>query len=272
MNFKMIATDIDGTLVTDDKRIMPRTVTALKEARKRGIYIVLCSGRPVSGIQDYLAELGLTGNADYAITFNGAQAMNVGKRKVVFENGLTDLECIDFIKMAANLGIKNQVVTLNSEIYVTDQDISKYSVEDAFYTHMPLKYRQLKNLPTGMDAAKFMWVDQAEKITAQLDQIPEELYQKYAIVRSAPWFLEFNNVNATKGHAVLELAAHLDIEPDEIMVAGDENNDLSMLEQIPFSVAMGNGNQHVKEVASVITEDNNHDGLGLAVEKYVLNQ
>ena len=83
--------------------------------------------------------------------------------------------------------------------------------------------------------------------------------------------MEFNNVNATKGHAVLELAAHLGIKPDEIMVAGDENNDLSMLEQIPFSVAMGNGNPHVKEVSSVITEDNNHDGLGLAVEKYVLN-
>ena len=70
MKIKMIATDIDGTLVTDDKQIMPRTVAALKEARKRGIYVVLCSGRPVSGIQDYLAELGLTGNDDYAITFN----------------------------------------------------------------------------------------------------------------------------------------------------------------------------------------------------------
>ena len=271
MKIKMIATDIDGTLVTDDKRIMPRTVAALKEARKRGIYVVLCSGRPVSGIQDYLEELGLTGNDDYAITFNGAQAMNVGKHEVVFENGLTDLECIDFIKMADDCGIKSQVVTLNSEIYVTNQDISKYSVEDAFYTHMPLRYRRLEDLPTGMDAAKFMWVDQAEKIAAQLDQIPEELYQKYAIVRSAPWFLEFNNANATKGHAVLELAAHLGIKPDEIMVAGDENNDLSMLEQIPFSVAMGNGNPHVKEVSSVITEDNNHDGLGLAVEKYVLS-
>lgn len=271
MNFKMIATDIDGTLVTDDKRIRPRTVAALKEARKRGIYVVLCSGRPVSGIQDYLTELGLTGNDDYAITFNGAQAMNIGKCKVVFENGLTDLECIDFIEMTNNLKIKSQVVTLNSEIYVTNQDISKYSVEDAFYTHMPLKYRKLKDLPTEMNTAKFMWVDCPQKIAAKVDQIPEELYQKYAIVRSAPWFLEFNNANATKGHAVLELADYLGIKLNEVMVVGDENNDLSMLEQIPFSVAMGNGNQNVKKVASVITEDNNHDGLGLAIERYVLD-
>lgn len=271
MKIKMIATDIDGTLVTDDKRIMPRTIAALKEARKRGIYVVLCSGRPVSGIQEYLKELDLTGNDDYAITFNGAQAMNVGKQQVVFENGLSDSECIDFTKLADDLGIKSQIVTLNSEIYVTNQNISEYSVEDAFYTHMPLKYRPLKDLPTGMDAAKFMWVDQAERIAAKLDQVPEEIYQKYAVVRSAPWFLEFNNQAATKGHAVLELAAKLGIRPEEIMVAGDENNDLSMLEQIPFSVAMGNGNDHVKEVASVITEDNNHDGLGIAVENYVLN-
>ena len=272
MAIKMIATDIDGTLVTDDKQIMPRTLAALKKARERGIYVVLCSGRPVSGIEDYLNELSLTDDDDYAITFNGARVMNVGKHEVVFENGLDDFECIRFTKMATNLGLKSQIVTLKSEIYVTNQDISKYSVIDAFYTHMPLRYREVNQLPQKMDAAKFMWVDDPEKIAAQLDQIPEEMYQKYAIVRSAPWFLEFNNAQATKGNAVLELAQHLGIQRNEIVIAGDENNDLSMFEQIPLSIAMGNGNANVKKLGSIITEDNNHDGLGIALEKYVLNK
>lgn len=272
MSIKMIATDIDGTLVTDDKRIMPRTLTALREARKRGIYVVLCSGRPVSGIEDYLKELGLASDNDYAITFNGARVMNVGKHKVVFENGLNDSECIQLVTMATHLGIKSQIVTLNSEIYVTNQDVSKYSVIDAFYTHMALRYREINQLPQGMDAAKFMWVDDPEKIAAQVDQIPAKMYQKYAIVRSAPWFLEFNNAQATKGNAVLELADHLKIKQDEIVIAGDENNDLSMFEQIPFSIAMGNGNSHIKKLGTVVTEDNNHDGLGIALEKYVLNE
>lgn len=272
MSVKMIATDIDGTLVTDDKRIMPRTVAALKEARKRGIYVVLCSGRPVSGIEDYLNELGLISDNDYAITFNGARAMNVGQHEVVFENGLKDTECTQLVKVATHLGIKSQIVTLNSEIYVTNQDISQYSVMDAFYTHMALRYRAIDQLPQRMDAAKFMWVDDPEKIAAQIDQIPAKMRQKYAIVRSAPWFLEFNNAQATKGNAVLELADHLKIKRNEIVIAGDENNDLSMFEQIPFSIAMGNGNARIKKLGTIVTADNNHDGLGIALENYVLNK
>ena len=67
----MVAIDIDGTLVNDHKQIGEKTKAAIKQVRKQGVYVVLCTGRPLSGVKDYLEELALVGEDDYAITFNG---------------------------------------------------------------------------------------------------------------------------------------------------------------------------------------------------------
>ena len=272
MTIKMIATDIDATLVNDDKKITPRTLSALKEARKRGVYVVLCTGRPVSGIQDYLEQLGLTTKNDYAITFNGAQGRNVGTDEVIFQNEITANQHSQLVDLSHQLGVHGQLVTADSQLYVTDRDISDYSVMDAFYTHMGLHYRELVDFPQDMKGTKFMWADKPEIISQAMTQIPQSIHDQFYTVLSAPWFLEFTNPAATKGHAVLELASYLGIQPTEIMTAGDENNDLTMIEAVPHSVAMENGNSVVKAKAAYITDDNNHDGLGKAIEKFVLNE
>ena len=75
---------------------------------------------------------------------------------------------------------------------------------------------------------------------------------------------------AHKGAAVLELGKYLGLTKDQIMVLGDENNDLTMFEVAGFGVAMGNANDQIKDLASAVTADNDHDGVGVALEKYVL--
>lgn len=85
----MVAIDIDGTLVNDHKQIGEKTKAAIKQARKQGVYVVLCTGRPLSGVKDYLEELALVGEDDYAITFNGAKAQITGTGKAIFENLLS---------------------------------------------------------------------------------------------------------------------------------------------------------------------------------------
>ena len=272
MTIKMIATDIDGTLVNDDKRITLRTLKAIKKARQKGVYIVLCTGRPVAGVMEYLTQLNLKSSDDYAITFNGAQAMNVKTHTTLFENGIKYEECLKFLKLSKKFKIKSQIVTTTSKIFVTEKDISKYSIEDAFYTHMEIHYRPITELPHDLQGAKFMWVDDPLKIASAFPLISSTIRDNYAITLTAPWFLEFNNPLATKGHAVLELAHKLGIERNEIMAIGDENNDLSMLEQVGLGIAMYNGNARVKEIARIVTNDNNHDGVGIAIEKYVLGK
>ncbi|WP_290033185.1 Cof-type HAD-IIB family hydrolase [Ligilactobacillus cholophilus] len=268
MAIKLIATDIDGTLVNDERKITSFTRKVLKQARAKGVYVVLCTGRPVSGIQNYIEQLELNTTDDFAITFNGAQIQNIGTNEVIARNEISIPDCIELANLSHQLGIKAQIVTADSDLYVFDQDISRYSVKDAFYTNMELHYREISQL--SVKATKFMWADEPNKISKTIKQIPQEIKSKYYIVRSEPFFLEFTSPQATKGHAVIELAQKLGIKQNEIMTVGDENNDLTMLEAVKHSVAMGNGNEKVKQVASYITDDNNHDGLGKAVEKFVL--
>lgn len=270
MKIKMIVTDIDGTLVNDDRQITTRTINTLKMARKQGIYVVLCTGRPVSGIEENLAKLDLRSDDDYAITFNGAQARNIGTNEIVFQNGITAQNYMELFEMSKKLGIKGQLVTSDSQLYVADQDISQYSVQDAFYTKMSFHYRPLDAMPQNLEGMKFMWVDDLMKIKQATPKIPTKIQNKYYSVLSAPYFLEFTNPNATKGHAVLELAEKLNILPTEIMTIGDENNDLTMLEAVDNSVAMGNARAEIKKITKYVTDDNNHDGVAKAVEKYAL--
>lgn len=266
----MVAIDIDGTLVNDHKQIGEKTKAAIKQARKQGVYVVLCTGRPLSGVKDYLEELALVGEDDYAITFNGAKAQITGTGKAIFENLLSPEQVAHLDQVSHELQIRGQIVMPNSEVITTFKNISPYTVLDAFYTKMPLYYCEPEKLATHSAAAKYMWVDEPEVITAKLKDLdPEVIADKYTVL-SAPCFFEIMHPKAHKGAAVLELGKYLGLTKDQIMVLGDENNDLTMFEVAGFGVAMGNANDQIKDLASAVTADNDHDGVGVALEKYVL--
>ncbi|MCQ2556730.1 Cof-type HAD-IIB family hydrolase [Ligilactobacillus equi] len=268
---KLIATDIDGTLVNDDKKLSAKTIATIKKARQAGIYVVLCTGRPLSGVAEYLEELGLTSDDDYVITFNGAAAQKVASQEVLFKHTLEFDEFQELLDFSLANQIKHQIITPDNQIYTCDFDVSSYTVLDAFYTHMPLHVRTKAGLPQDLTCAKFMWADQKENLDRGEKILPAKLKNGLYTVRSEDWFFEFQNAKATKGQAVYQLAEHLGIKPEEVMTVGDQQNDLSMLTPDFFGVAMGNGNDLVKAAAKVTTASNNDDGLAQAIEKYVLN-
>lgn len=270
MAIKLVAIDIDGTLVDDHKRISLKTKEAIKKAKQKGVYIVLCTGRPVSGIQDYLNELELSSDDDYAITYNGAQGENIGQKKIVFANLLSQSDYQELLQISKQAHVRSQIVTADSKLYTIDANISPYTVMDAFYTKMPLYYRSSEEL-TCTNAAKFMLVDEPAVLDEAMKYFDAELCQKYYTVRSEEWFFEFMHKKANKGQAVLELAHKLGIKDSQILALGDQNNDLTMIELAGLGVAMGNANETVKKAADAITSDNNHDGVAMAIEKYVLN-
>ena len=156
-------------------------------------------------------------------------------------------------------------------VIVTSPDINYYSVLDTFYTHMQLKYRPVTEIPEDIEIAKIMWADYPENIDSALPNLPKDLRDKFDCIRSEKWFFEFMNPLATKGNAVIELGKHLGISADEILTAGDQNNDLSMIEKGGFSIAMGNAIDTIKEKADYITDTNNNDGLAKAIEQFVFD-
>ena len=271
MAIKMITTDIDGTLLTNAKKITTHTKKALQMARQQGVYVVLCSGRPLVGMREYLTELGLNQADDYAITFNGGQAQRVTETMPLFSKMLTTEDFIKLDQLSHQLGVRGQAVTPDGNIYVTTPDVSPVSVMDSYFTKMPLHVRENAMTAGIFDLAKYMWADEASILTSAISKLPTDIQESYYCVHGEEWFFEFMHPRATKGNTMLDLAAKLGIKPAEVMAVGDQNNDLTMIKAAGLGVAMGNANPLVKENAQVVTTDNEHEGLATAVEKYVLN-
>ena len=135
---------------------------------------------------------------------------------------------------------------------------------------MPLHYRTPEEIAKNVLAVKMMMIDDPEILGEAFKKIPKELFEKYTIVRSTPYFIEVLNANASKGMALKELSEHLGLEPSEVMAIGDAENDLSMIEFAGTGVAMGNASETVKAAADYTVATNLEDGVKEAFERWVL--
>jgi Cof subfamily protein (haloacid dehalogenase superfamily) len=267
----LIAIDMDGTLLDSNHAISARVKTAIGAARAQGVRIVLATGRPFSGIEEYLEELGLGGEGDYCITFNGAVIQNAAGTEVIAE---TTLGYDDFIyaeKVARDLGVHFHVLYERS-MMTPNADISSHTVRDAYISRTPLIYRSVEQVDPAWRFRKFMMVDEASVLDRAIANLPPELTQRYTVVKSAADFLEILHPEAGKGRALETLAAHLGVPAERIMAIGDQENDLVMLQFAGVAVAMGNAIDAVKAVADHVTTSNNEDGVGVAIERYVLKR
>lgn len=269
----MIAIDIDGTLINDQRKITPKTVEAIKAASKQGVKVVLCTGRPMTGVQAYLDQLGLS-NADdeYVISFNGALAQSTSGNVLVNYTMSFD-DYADWQAYCIKEGVKSQIETRDF-IYTINRDLSPYTIYESDLVSMPIRYRTFDELSRMQDQyiiAKAMMVDTKDRIDKAWKDLPSDMTDRFSIVRSEDFYLEFMNKNASKGNALHVLSQELNIQQDEIMALGNAQNDDSMIEYAGLGVAMGNSIPETIKIADTTTDDNNHDGVGNAIEKYVLN-
>ncbi|MGL5689126.1 MAG: HAD hydrolase family protein, partial [Weissella cibaria] len=119
---------------------------------------------------------------------------------------------------------------------------------------------------------KFMFIGDEADVDRWREALPQAIRDKYYIVKSTPQHLEFMHKDATKGSGLLALAELLGIDRSETMALGDQQNDLTMIEAAGLGVAMGNAVPEVKAIADVETTTQNEDGVGVAVEKWVLGR
>lgn len=272
MAIKMVAIDIDGTLINDNQEITPKTVEAIKQASKQGVKIVLCTGRPMTGVQAYLDQLGLDNRDDeYVVSFNGGLAQTTSK-KVMVDASISFNDYVDWENYCLKEGVHSQIETRDF-IYTTNQNLSRYTIYESELVSMPVRYRSLDEMARIQDQyviAKAMMVDDKETIDRALKDIPQELADRFSIVRSEDFYLEFMHKSVSKGQALKRLCDELKIDVSEVMALGNAQNDNSMIEFAGKGVAMGNSVPETLAIADVVTGDNNHDGVAEAIEKYVL--
>lgn len=264
---KIVAIDIDGTLLTKDKKLTNQTIEIIKEASSKGVYIVIASGRPYQGIVPILQQLGLVNENNYTISFGGALVVNNLEGRPICDYSLNKSNALELTDLAAKMGLTSHVFA-DQNCYLEKEN--KYSTIESTLNHIPLIYQSYDNLKDDAVVNKVMWVDDPEKLKVAHSQLNADLFKKYSIVFSAPFFLEFLNPKAQKGLALKELTELLDLDYYNVMAIGDEENDKSMLKYAKIKVAMENANVNLKKVANYITSSNNEDGVAKAIHKFVL--
>lgn len=268
MTIKLIAIDIDGTLLNEKNELAPATIDAVQAAEAQGIKVVLCSGRPLTGVMPYIKKLGISGDDQYAITYNGSVAQTVSG-KVLINHSLSYDDYIDLEALSRKLDVHFQVETPDF-IYTANQNISAYTIYESNLVQMLIRYRPVKQMPRDLTISKAMFVDHAQEIDRIKPLIPQSFKDKYYVVQSTPVFIEVMNKDASKGNALRGLADELGLTADEIMTLGDQGNDLTMIEYAGMGVAMGNAIDEVKEAANAVTLTNAEDGVAAAIRKYAL--
>jgi Cof subfamily protein (haloacid dehalogenase superfamily) len=270
VSIKLVAIDIDGTLITDKGEVTSKVYEAIQKAKAQGVKIVLTTGRPLTGVHILLDHLQLKDIDDFVITYNGGLLQEVKTGKEIARYPLTYDNYLEIEMWARRLNVHMHAIT-NDAIYTANRDISRFSVREATLVNMPLKYRTPEEMTSDLEIVKTMYIDETDYLTEVIQKFPAHLKEKYATVRSAPSYFEILNSKASKGNALLVLSKKLNINNEEIMAIGDAENDLSMLKVAGLGVAMENAVAEVKKEADVKTSSNNDNGVAVALEKYVLN-
>lgn len=268
MSIKLVAVDIDGTLLTDDRQITPEVFDAIQEAKAQGVKVVITTGRPIAGVKALLTQLKLDQPGNYVITFNGGLVQETATGQDIVSETMTYEDYMDIELLSRKLAVHMHAITKDG-IYTANRNIGKYTVHEANLVNMPIFYRTPEEM-TDKAIVKMMFIDEADVLDAAIEQLPADLYERYNLVKSAPFYLEVLKKTVSKGHAIKHLADKLGIDMSQTMAIGDEENDRSMLEVVGTPVVMENGNPEIKKLAKHITKSNNDSGVAHALREWVL--
>jgi len=265
MKYKLIAADIDGTLVNSKREITPKTKEKIHEAIERGVIFTICSGRPVQGVQLITKQL----EADIpVITYNGAMVITGESRKIIYSCTMRREDAIQVEKLGRE---RNTTIAVwaDNQLYVNrmDERAAKYSELSGT---PPIKYENIEEL-IGKGINKILWYDEVERINEFQKELQGKLSSTVNFHTSQPFFLEFVDVNASKAIALEKLGEYYGIKREEMIAIGDGFNDLSMIEYAGLGVAMENAPSEIKEAADFVTLSNEDDGVAYVIEKFILS-
>lgn len=265
---KLIALDMDGTLLNHDKCISERNLQAIKNAKKAGVNIVLASGRPQQGLQSFHEQLGLTSNNDFSVSYNGSLVQRVESGEVLHQTSLKGTDVKKVFELSKQLGVSIHAFSVKQGL-ITHKNNPWTDIE-AKLNGITVSEVDFNALQDNDDFIKVMLVSDEAQLTTAIAKLPESLKQQYTVVRSAAIFLEVLHPASNKGIAIEKLCKLLDISASEVMCVGDAENDHAMLIFAGLAVAMENADDETKALADYITTTNIEDGVAIAIEEKVL--
>jgi len=260
----LLLSDIDGTLVTDDRVLTPAAVAAVKSLDEAGIRFALTSARPPYGMRMLIAPL------DVRLPLSGFNGgLIVDTDFTVLESHPIDPHVAEeAVRLIRTDGLDLWVYTDNEWI-VTATDGPHVAPEIRILDMQPVA-----RAVTAADLARAYKIvgvsDDHAKVAATHQRIIAQLRDAVSATSSEPHFIDMTHPKANKGAVVHALAGRLALDPARIATIGDMPNDVLMFVQSGFSIAMGNASPEVQGKASVVTTSNEQDGFADAVRRFIL--
>ena len=266
---KLIAIDMDGTLLNSKKELLEETKHYFKNFHNKNTetLLVLCTGRPECGIRPYLKDLGYLEENHYIISQNGANIYESQTGKRVMDAFVDSAAIQKWIE----LGKKHGVSVMGAGVdyyYSFDEDPTEWMEFD-----VKLVSGKLKRIPTeeslNIDFYKILLMGDEEQLNKFETFIPQEWRDEFYVVRSQKYLVEVLTKGVNKAFGLEKLAQKLNIQPSEIAAIGDAANDIEMLEYAGLAIAMGNASEEVKAISDIVTDTNENNGVIKAIDKLV---
>lgn len=264
-DIRLLAIDLDDTLVREDNTISDYTRSILKKVQAKGIHIVIATGRmyqtarPVGLAMD-IGDLPM-------ILFSGGLVQRIESGEKLFEQTVDVSVANEILQLAKTNDwyvqsyIDDELLvhheTEESRMYEKGVGAKLVYIGDAVYT-----------APKGPN--KLLFIAQPQKILHIEASLNKEFADKVEIVRSKPNFLEINSMNCTKGNTLAHMVSELGLKPEQVVAFGNSQNDISMLKYAGTAVAVANADDNVKAVAHEICPSNEDDGVAHWLEEHIL--
>lgn len=287
--YKMVAIDLDGTMLNSYGQVTQRTKDAVKQAMKNGVEIVIASGRPVDSIKTIAREIGCK---NFFIAGNGAIIYDIKKDEVIYNKYLKKEKILEIIKLCEENSISYNVYTDKTILapklkynilYYHKENLKKeedkktnISIINDMYEYVKKRNEDNYIKMTICDENKIIF-DSIIKKLKKINQIEvlDVSHMSRKIIKQGTqevpleyYYTEIMAENVNKWTSIEYLIKKFNIESKDVIAIGDNSNDEKMLEKAGLGVVMKGSSKIVTEKADIITDSNNEDGVAKVLEKY----
>lgn len=266
MSIKLVAVDMDDTLLDNSIAISPRTREVISQAVAQGVTVTIATGRMYCSALPFAQQLGLDVPL---ITYNGALIKASLSGETFYHRAINQQLAWEVLKLFKEKGWYIQSY-LHDKLYVEEMNDKARYYENLAGVKAEAVGEALYTLPG--EPTKLLAMAEPDKIGEIRDIVRARFGERLFVTNSKPNYLEMVDPRVNKGVALAYLAEKLGITRSDVMAIGDSNNDLDMIEYAGFGVAMGNASDRVKAAAQAVTCCNDEDGVAEAIVKYVLNK
>ena len=268
MKYDLFVSDFDGTLVRADGTISEHTKQVIAEYRARGGIFTVCTGRMVPSILPRARELGITSGP--VVAFQGSVVYDMGKGEVIRAGCFPREAALSLIRMLEKEGLHIHIYTV-WDLYTNRRDgmLEAYEKVCGVKGEVPACPLSEFAAREKLEVVKVLVMVEPEKREALRERLSQRLGEEYYVTSSSDWLVEVMPAGENKGKAVTFLSQYYHIPQERIAAAGDQLNDLPMLEAAGGKFAVSNGVDALKRAATVIPS-NEEDGVAYALEQYVM--